>query len=650
MLILLPLAAFGAIYLALLGWPGDTTEKGRREALIGAALIWGALLAGGMEALSWARAIQPAGLAAWWLAASTVVIVLGRRRGALDRGWRRLRTPIGGLTGVDRILLGGLLFLMGMLFLVALLSPPNNVDSLNHHMVRVAHWASNGSLEPYATNRNGQLNKPPLAELAILNARVLQGDDQTVNLVQWSAMAISLAIVSLLASRLGCHRREQLLAAVFGLSVPLGLLLASNTKNDHVVTLWVLCLVFFAVVSAKRPLSRAEVAGAGLAVGLGLLTKGTFQLFAFPFLVWLFFNFVRQAGWRRGGLQGISVLAVALLLNLPYWARNIRTFGGPFGNPVGLVRALEVDEIGGFSAGEEEVVGPPPSESKGLVQRLTGRFASLLALNTIYPGIGGPLRDWLARMPTPLAPDFLDSLDEGVWNHEDSAGNLLHLVMLSASTVAVAILAFRRRDGVLGAYALATVAGYGALTLVSAATDLWGLRYQLSFFIIGAPLVAVAATALSRRWLTSAMIALLLLASVPYVAMNGTRPLVASPPRTRSASILTAPTIDILSNASPRLGANYEAAAQTVLASSCREVGVSLRRGDLEYILWRLLAAPQSGVRIETISPSPETARFADPDFRPCAIVCTVCAEQAAVESNPLALDLGYVRVYLAEP
>ena len=652
MLILLSAGAFLAIYLLILGWRAATPATGRREALIGAWLAWGALLVFAMEALSWGRAVRQGNQAVWWFLVCLVVLSFGWRRGALARGWERARAPMGRLPFIERVILAGIILLMGAVLLVALVSPTNNVDSLNHHMVRVVHWAQQGSLEPYPTNRNGQISKPPFAEMMILNTRLLVGDDQLANLVQWTSMASGLVIVSLLASRLGAARPHQLLAVTFAFSVPLGVLLASNTKNDHVVTLWVLCLAFFALASARRPLPPAEVAGAGLALGLGVLTKGTFQVFAFPFLVWLAVNLVKRTGWKRAILEILSVLAIAGLLNLPFWARNIRTFGGPFGSPLGMARALEVDELGGFFPPRDEGGHAPAAqleESGGLARRIPRRFAALLILNTIFPEIGAPVRQLLGDSPALASEGFLESLDEGLWNHEDSSGNLLHLVVLVIAVLALTVVATRRRDGVLAAYILAVLAGYAALTLVSAATDIWGLRYQFTFFVVGAPLVGVAARLLSKPALTHVLTLLFLAAAVPYAAFNNTRPLVASPPQTRSESVLRTPAAVILTNASPRLGSSYAEAAAAVRESACRQVGLLLQRGDLEYVLWWLLSAPQSGVRLETMAPSPETAGFEDPEFVPCAVVCTTCGELAMVGSVPLFLDLGYVRVYLSD-
>lgn len=51
-------------------------------------------------------------------------------------------------------------------------------------MSRVAHWVQNQSLRHYATGYIPQLVHPIIAETAILNLRLLWGDDRLANLVQ----------------------------------------------------------------------------------------------------------------------------------------------------------------------------------------------------------------------------------------------------------------------------------------------------------------------------------------------------------------------------------------------------------------------------------------------------------------------------------
>ena len=123
-----------------------------------------------------------------------------------------------------------------MLLLVAWIAPPSNVDSLLYHISRIVHWAQNGSLEHYATGYHHQLFMPPWAELANLHLRILWGSDRPADLVQWFRRVGSVAIASGVGELLGLRRKGQLITAVFIAGIPMGILQATSTQNDYVVT------------------------------------------------------------------------------------------------------------------------------------------------------------------------------------------------------------------------------------------------------------------------------------------------------------------------------------------------------------------------------------------------------------------------------
>lgn len=79
---------------------------------------------------------------------------------------------------------------------------------------------------------------PPWAEFAIIHFYVLSGGDRLSNGVQWISMLGNLTGVSLIAKQLGGTKESQLLAALIAASLPMGILQASSTQTDYVVTLW----------------------------------------------------------------------------------------------------------------------------------------------------------------------------------------------------------------------------------------------------------------------------------------------------------------------------------------------------------------------------------------------------------------------------
>ena len=138
----------------------------------------------------------------------------------------------------------------------------------------------------------------------------------------------------------------------------------------------------------------------------------------------------------------------------------------------------------------------------------------------------------------------------------------------------------------------------------------------------------------------------LVLAAVPYVLLNNTRPLVGTRPRTRVESVLRAPAVDLLFAHVPEQESAYLAAADMIRAALCRAVGLDIPPSQLEYLIWWVLDAPQSGIRIETLSSSPLLERYLDPSFRPCAVICASCAGQAEWGGLPLRQDFGYFRLF----
>ena len=91
----------------------------------------------------------------------------------------------------------------------------------------------------------------------------------------------------------------------------------------------------------------------------------------------------------------------------------------------------------------------------------------------------------------------------------------------------------------------------------------------------------------------------------------------------------------------------YVAAANAIKDTDCRNVGLRLDSHDLEYPWWWLLEAPESGFRLETIYALPWLEKLVDPEFRPCAILCTICGdERTTLHGLPLVEDFGPVRLY----
>jgi hypothetical protein len=237
---------------------------------------------------------------------------------------------------------------------------------------------------------------------------------------------------------------------------------------------------------------------------------------------------------------------------------------------------------------------------------------------------------------------------EGPSRAEDRAGNPAQ-AWLYVFVGALILIRRRQAGGRLLICAGALVAGFLLFGYLFK-WQVFGVRLHLPFFVLFAPVAGVGLTrALPEAFGRIAALALLLL-SVPWLVGIEERPLLRDLAGSRTPSVLyeTRQTLYLRGGAPPVAD---EIAEQT-RAAGCREVGIALAGGGAEYPWWVFLGAPDPGLRIEWIVSGTPSARFEDPSFSACAVVCdSSCpAEWTRVRGLPLVFeDQGY-RLFLQPP
>jgi len=172
------------------------------------------------------------------------------------------------------------------------------------------------------------------------------------------------------------------------------------------------------------------------------------------------------------------------------------------------------------------------------------------------------------------------------------------------------------------------------------------MRYQLPLHVYGGVVLGMFIAERSPKW-SSAVAALLLVYALPYVFMNNMRPVIGMKSwPTRIDSVFTTPRDEILFAHIPNFRDEYAWVAEQITESQCGQVGLFLKAYDFEYPFWWLLEAPQSGIKLQHIHSTPETERYQDPSFLPCAVICTVCVGEQEVADLPLISDFGSVQYY----
>ena len=635
-----------------------------RAAFLAASLASGAAVVLSTESLTLLHAFAFPEVTLFWGGSCAVLFLLYVYR-QRSRSGARLRRPH--LDRTDALLGIGIVSVAALTGVTALLSPPNNWDSMSYHMARVAHWLQDRSVAYYPTHVLRQAYSLPGAEFIVANVQVLMRGDRGVNLVQWACFVGCIVGVSAIASTQGAGRRGQICAAVVAATIPMAILQASSTQTDLVVSFWLVSFAFFSLRLVKSARVRdsgapwLDACAVGASLGLALLTKGTAWAFALPATLALiaYIAFAKSLGsWtRRAGCLAIIGLVV-IGLNAGYLARNSQ-----FGSPLTGGSDMPVTWSASLTS--------PTALLSSILRNASLQTTTLLPYSDkfvtwVHQELGiSPSDPRTTLAKTTYAPTSLS-------NHEDLAANPIHFALCLLASVGVLGFATLRRRRLLLAHLLLLLSS-ALLYCLLFRWQPWGSRLVLPLFVLWAPLVGVVleevrptmtapltrrltvpavgvvivaavlvVLAYRRQWppviadwslafavallvatlITLAVILIflvsrriflqdwtvllcigLLLMSLPYAVANSTRPLIGR------FSILGRDRMSVMFANTPQLLRPYEAAARFIRQSGPGDVGLITAESSYEYPLWALLGDPAgAGRRIEHIDVNNSTS------------------------------------------
>ncbi|WKZ33742.1 MAG: glycosyltransferase family 39 protein [Thermodesulfobacteriota bacterium] len=598
-LLILPAACWIFIFLGF-----RRTGSGKREAFLGASVVWGLLLAASSEVLSLFRAFDYFWIAASWAAFAAVSLVPAFFGPRVTNERRPGKDGPLGKAGTFAIICA---FLIAAITLViALASPPNNWDSMTYHMSRVAHWLQNQSIHHYPTNVLRQIHLSPGAELVIAHLMALGDNDNLANLVQWGAMSGSLVGVSLIAKMLGLGARGQAFSALAAATLPMGILQSTSTQNDYVLSLWLVSFIYWGALFAKEKeggIWKAFLAGAAL--GLAVLTKGTAYIYAFPFVVW--FALEGASRQRKSVIAPAALIAaLVLLINAGHYARNQAVFGSPLGP-------------GAESESQEFTYTNSRISAGTLASNLLRNAAIHMGLP--FQGANRAIEGAVVSAHRILGLDPQDKATTwggtafriGTELHEDLDGNPAHILLIIAALAALPFIGKRAMDRKKTLFlSLCIVSGFLLFSLLLRWQP-WHSRLHLPLFVAASPLIGMLFSFTKKEGVPFLAAALLFIATLPWLLFNYQRPLLPY----NGFSVLTAERVDIYFRARPELKWNYVEAAGIILRQDCTDLGLMPGAGDMwEYPIWPLLGDKK--FRLEHVDVKNESAGLGDPDWRPC--------------------------------
>lgn len=615
---ILPLLAF--LFLTLI--VGSQKQDWRHGILL-SALIWGTVIVLITEVLSILGLLTFTPLFIFW---TLVDIILGVACFQLLKT-RPLKRWVGNLDKLSPFLkfaLGSVVAIVIIIGLIAAIAPPNNWDSMTYHLGRVVHWIQNGSVAHYPTAITRQLSLAPLPGFVVTQFQILSGSDRLANFVQWGSMVGCLLGVSLIAKQLGGNVRAQVLAAVVCATIPMGILQASSTQTDYVGAFWMACFVYYGLLSIQDQKRVSYYLPIGASLGLAILTKGTAYFYLFPFGLWFCFASLKQCGWKAWRPFFIAAL-IALTINFGYFQRNFEVFGSVLGSSdtyklEGLSLPILISNLARNLA--LHLSTPVRSINLILVQAVVS-FHQLLGVDVSDP-----------RTTFPPGQQFdVHSLI----NHEDLAGNFLHLLLFFGLSILFLVNWNRfekRQRYYIAGYLIAIIVGF-VLFCALITWSPWRSRLHLPLFVLSAGFLGIVMAEVIKPKLANTIATTLIITSLLWVFLNESRPLIANSKiveENRLENLWNTSRIDQYFINRPELQEPYTKAVDFLVAENCTDIGLRLGGDTWEYPFWVLFQQKSSEpFRLEHIKvENPSTIQadtFSDQNFSPCALIASGVVE-----------------------
>jgi hypothetical protein len=612
---MMPLSAL----IPLVAWPlflGFLRRRGFdwRTAFLATAVLWGASVTLLTELLSLFEALNRPWLAWGWTTLGLVAGIMVFR----SRTFPKAQT-IPGLSRLEKQIVAAISVISACTFVIAIVSPPNNWDSMTYHMSRVMHWLQQESVAHFPTSILRQIEMNPWAEYAILQFQVLSGGDHLANLVQWFSMAGCIIGVSLIASLFTATARGQLLSGLIAATIPMGILQSSSTQNDLVVSFWLVCFVVFGILSV-RDRSLAWTALMSLSLGLAVLTKGTAYVFSAPFVFWFFLQDVKRS-WRHAAGKYLLLGIIVLFMNLGHYQRNFQLFHSPLQSgtqPYFNSRVTPAVAVSNISRNLAIHLLTPSETVNGLLLRSLQSLHSAIGIAIDDPGTSWPGRRveafWLGVL--------------GI--HEDVSGNLLHSILFM---FAVAALACNKNLRSTLPYVLAVLAGF-FLYCIMLRWHPWASRLHLPLFLLFSPVAGLVVAGVRKGWCERIVILFLPILALPWVLFNPSRPLVSfNTPLRDFPSIFTISRQSRYFINNPDSEHEFLAASSLITSSRFETIGLRSEDEAWEYPLWVLTRKKgMNGPRIEHVDVPNVSHTIPRPPFKPDCIVIMTYSGKVAVE------------------
>ncbi len=307
------------------------------------------------------------------------------------------------------------------LFILCVVIPPNNWDSMTYHMTRVEEWRQNLNVYPFPTSNLRQVNVPPLAEYIILNFQILSQSDYFANLIQFVSLIGTLSLGSLFVKLFDLNFKAQFLTILLILAIPMVIFQSTSTQTDLTASFFFIGVVYFIFKILKSAvISFNDIILLSASLFLGGLVKYTVLVFSAPFLIILFF-FILKKSSLKSVIQYILIgILISAIVFVPFLFRNFIYYGNITGEPE-ILNSMGVKDpnlfkmFGNAAKNVADCMAIPWDYFNVFLFQMNCRLHDLLGTQ-----INSPETNYLS---SPYGVKFVFA--------EDSAGSAIHLVMVT---------------------------------------------------------------------------------------------------------------------------------------------------------------------------------------------------------------------------
>lgn len=613
-----------------------------RESVLSALIVWGVILTFITELSSFLKCINFLWVLINWTIFSVLCITIFFR---INNKTKLIYSASDNNKHLHVVLLYGIAFITIVVGLIASIAPSNNWDSMTYHMSRVVHWIQNASLAHYPSHILRQLELSPWSEYTIMHLQILSGGDSLANLVQCFSMLGCLIGVSLIAKQLGAKLGGQIFSSVVCVTIPMGILQASSTQNDYVVSLWLVCFVYYFLLSIKYQFNLEHSFNIGASLGLAILTKGTAYIYALPFTICLVVLMIKRIRWKA--FRNICVIGtVTVVINFGIWYRNFELYKNPFG----VLGKITVNEV--FTL---------PSLLSNIVRNISLHLATPIpGINTLQEKIIYKIHDFLGISANDPATNFngvqfyIPKISTpSIYLHEDLSGNLIHFLLIVFSIIIYLVYTkYNKHNRLIKIYLITLCFSFIFLSLLLKWQP-WASRLHLPLFVLFSAFIGTIISNTFNHKIVNFIGVILILSCQPYVFYNASRPVLLNHKFVNNinGSIFSVDRISQLFSNNPQLKEPYIDAVNFIEDKKCYDIGLLMNEDSWEYPFW-VIARNSSKelfnfehINVKNLS-SVKYRVYPYRNFIPCAIISIDTEDREKIVTK----QIIYTKVWAAKP